>query len=433
MTRRIFIECTKTYLSGHATGIQRVVRNFVTQGLRLAPAAGVEWVPVMLRGGGFVAVDTGKFTLRPPGAARQRLDAAYLRIVRTLAGWIPLAGVRRFLLAHRSEFGLAWILYLPFAALDRARIGAATRAGAPALQMSAGDILFLADSSWSVDWDTVRAQRARGVRVVALMFDMIPVTHPQFFPPQIRSTFEPWFRRALADADALVCISDFTRQQVLAHCRSANQAAPRCEVVHLGYDVVGESTTAVAHLQLHAILEDPEPLFLCVGTLEPRKNHAVVIDAFDRLWAQGSAARLLLVGRNGWLSEDLVARIRQHPRLGRRLFWLDDVGDADLDHAYRRAQAVIAPSLVEGFGLPIVEGLAKGRPVLASDIPVFREIVGRHARFFDPHDPAQLAALVEVELRDPPAGEGEAFRWPSWSDATRTLLDTLRALGPAAP
>lgn len=436
---RIYIECSHTYTYGQNTGVQRVVRNFVAHGMRLAGPLGVEVLPVVFLQGRFLQIQgLEDHRFRPRRPLREILDAAYLTIVRAIARWIPSDRARRFLLAHRSEFGLARLLYWPIAFAERRRlpkpdvaVRAAVAAPASTLPIDSGDVLFLADSSWGLmEWGPIQELRSRGVRVVALLYDIIPLTHPEVVGPHLRSVFEAWLGRVLQNVDGLVCISDSTRQALVAHSRSTRDGAlPACEVVHLGHDLVAQSTDAVANKRLRAILQNPDPLFVCVGTLEPRKNHAVLLDAFERCWQDGSRSRLLLIGKAGALGEALITRIRRHAEHRRRLFWLNDVGDADLDHAYRGARAIILPSLLEGFGLPVVEGLSRGRPVFASDIPVFREIADGFADFFDPHDAAQLAALVRREELAPRATP-RPFPWPSWSEATRDLLTKLRAPRP---
>ncbi|MEM8119924.1 glycosyltransferase, partial [Morganella morganii] len=99
------------------------------------------------------------------------------------------------------------------------------------------------------------------------------------------------------------------------------------------------------------------PVFLMVSTIEPRKNHGYLLDAFERAWAQGSQARLCIAGRIGWKCEALVERVRQHPELNKRLFMFNDLSDKSLEYAYSHAASLVFPSYVEGFGLPLVEAM----------------------------------------------------------------------------
>src|SRR5262249_40144708 len=116
--------------------------------------------------------------------------------------------------------------------------------------------------------------------------------------------------------------------------------------------------------------------YLMVGTVEPRKNHAHVLSAFEQLWSAGADVNLAIVGKYSWNSTEFKERLRRHPCFGNRLFWFEDVRDGELEYCYRHAAALITASYAEGFNLPIVEALRAGCPVLASDIPVHREVGG---------------------------------------------------------
>jgi O-antigen biosynthesis alpha-1,2-rhamnosyltransferase len=140
-----------------------------------------------------------------------------------------------------------------------------------------------------------------------------------------------------------------------------------------------------------------------------------MLDVFDRLWADDIGARLLLFGRLGWRSDELARRMRAHPQFGRRLFWFESGSDSELDYAYRHASALIFASRCEGFGLPLVEAMHYGMPVIASDIPVFREIGGDYPSYFDLDVPGSLEQVLRrprgprAARARPQHGAGVAF------------------------
>jgi O-antigen biosynthesis alpha-1,2-rhamnosyltransferase len=426
---RVYIDCTDTHRNRSNTGVQRVVRNIVS----LAPAIGatmdVECVPVTAEQGRYIRVAA----IHPAARGgrlmtlRRSLDAAFHRIMRSLAETLPSARLRHFLLAQKNEFGLAWILFAPVRAWQRVRSWVSQPA-AP-VEFAPGDILFLCDANWR--WPSIepmRAAKASGARIVVMIYDLIPILRTELCSNTDIALFRPWFERAVAVADQLLCISRATMHAMHAYAAQTGIAigAP-ARAVMLGSDFP-EAAATVRHERLSRLLGETGPLFLCVSTLDARKNQVTLLDAFDLLWSQGHDSRLVLVGRRGWDSDALVRRIRSHPRHGERLFWLDDVGDADLAAAYRRVSAVIMPSRAEGFGLPLVEALAAGAPVLASDLEVFREIVGNRARFFPPEDAVALAALVKSTDFD---GERRALAAspypppPGWSESVRAMLEAI--------
>jgi glycosyltransferase involved in cell wall biosynthesis len=135
-----------------------------------------------------------------------------------------------------------------------------------------------------------------------------------------------------------------------------------------------------------------------VGTLEPRKNQAQLLDAFELLWDRGLESGLVLVGSRGWLSDDLQARLGAHPMSGRRLHWLRQATDHELVRLYRRAAGLAALSEDEGFGLPLREAQWFGCPLIARDIPVFRETVKGDCHWVRDPGAESLAHTLSVAL-----------------------------------
>ena len=151
----------------------------------------------------------------------------------------------------------------------------------------------------------------------------------------------------------------------------------------------------------------------------------MALRAFDGLWREGVDARLLFVGRRGWLDEAVVAEIANHPELGRRLFWFDDVGDDELAFLYEHSRALVVPSFAEGFGLPIVEAAWRGRAVLCSDIPVFREVGGAGAIYFRVNDPRALADCVRDFLAGKIGADPARVSRTTWAQAARRIVEVI--------
>jgi glycosyltransferase involved in cell wall biosynthesis len=135
-----------------------------------------------------------------------------------------------------------------------------------------------------------------------------------------------------------------------------------------------------------------------VGTLEPRKGHEQVLNAFDELWINGEPFNLIIVGKQGWLVDQLVERLTNHCECGRKLFWLTNASDEYLSHLYQRSIALIAASFGEGFGLPIIEASRHHCAVIARNLPVFREAAETHAFFFDCETGEELAKCIKKWL-----------------------------------
>jgi glycosyltransferase involved in cell wall biosynthesis len=141
------------------------------------------------------------------------------------------------------------------------------------------------------------------------------------------------------------------------------------------------------------------PAVLMVGTLEPRKGYGQALAAFEELWKQTNDTPLLVIaGRPGWKTEALQEKIRKHPLAGQNVFWLEDVSDELLTHLYAASIGVLFASEAEGFGLPLIEAALHGKPVLARDIPVFREIPVSSVNYFDDDSPVHMAAAISQWL-----------------------------------
>lgn len=296
-----------------------------------------------------------------------------------------------------------------------------------------GDVLVLLDSSWHDDFFShAERLKSEGVGIVSVIYDIIPLTHPQFCDAPLVKVFDHWFDWVVNIADGFIAISETISNQVrqdVIHRLGPEEANKRWySFFHLGSEINHSSQTGKVQQRLKTFFSVDRSVYLMVGTIEPRKNHGYLLDAFEPLWADGNPCVLCIVGRIGWKCGQLIERIRKHPELGRRLFMFNDLNDTELEFCYRHGKALVFPSFVEGFGLPLVEAMQRGLPVMASDIPVFREVGGEFVAYFDPHDPDSLARLVreyESTGQFPSSRSIDAWQWPGWQEATRQLVGNI--------
>lgn len=470
----LFIECTHTYHSHVQSGIQRVVRNVLRHAGELAGQRGYAVVPVVFEGGQFrhadleIVLDDKLRPLETGGAwqnmraawrawwrmgARRRVAALALPIYRgtrrAVAAILPFAPVRRFLFAHPSNFGLGWCLTLPIRALRSLR----RRAGGPASLLvtptppgdgfgasldAVGDhtanVLLLLDSSWSLPlWPAVARFQTKGGTTHSVIYDLIAITHPANAVRLQHNEYFSWMQAQLAVTRRFVAISRTVAAQLDGFLRDWTQGEqpPRPWAIssfHLGSELDFADPGLLPRPAIRAMFDVPVHVFIVVGSIEPRKNHGFILDAFEQYWQQGGTARLVVIGRHGWQNEAVLARMNRHLLAGTRLFVCRDINDSELDFAYRHASALVIASEAEGFGLPIVEAFQRGLPVLCSDIAVFREIADGKAAFFSLDRPSKLAQAVQefcartgVERR----GERHPKPWLSWRESTGQLLDAV--------
>jgi glycosyltransferase involved in cell wall biosynthesis len=264
--------------------------------------------------------------------------------------------------------------------------------------------------------------RARGVGVATNVFDLLPWSHPEWWPPgAAEASFIPWVRHALTVSDVLLVNSMSTAQDVESFVR--REVVERTDgfevhLLRLGCDFNEAEAAETAHER------DPEH-FLMVGTVEPRKGHRAVLDAIERLWAQGATARLTVVGRAGWMVDDLVERMESLTVSQPRFTWLRNASDRDLDRLYKICTAAVVASEGEGFGLPVVEAATRGCPVIVRDIPVLREIAGERATYFGSTGESLDSVLRTVLEHPSNLGEVELAGLSTWSQVGRQLLGVL--------
>lgn len=448
--KRYLLECTQTSQSELNTGIQRVVRNVVNCSLQ---NKGQPVVPVQFVNGHFFALP-GPLAL-PQGFAkghnlvqRRRWTPTMLAYLRNLyaalrqlaVALLPLPGFVRFVMAPRTVWGLSRLLLLPLQAW-RALRNSPAPLDASALAVGHGDVLVLLDSSWNLPiWYAVRTAKERGAKIICICYDLIPITHPQFFDAPLVALFEAWMKQAMEVADGFVCISRAVAHGLRSQLDSkAPDRVGQVRISHFGLGSQLDGHTATSHKQvaltpeIEHITSQQVPVYLFVSTIEPRKNHAYALDAFERLWADGSDAVFVIVGRIGWLCHDFVARVREHSQFKRRLFMLNQATDTDLAALYKRANGLIFTSITEGFGLPIVEALQHGVPVFASDIPVFREIgEGQGITFVDLENPESAARALAAHVSTGAPRLPKPVDWPGWSESTRQFWAALEDCLPDA-
>lgn len=136
-----------------------------------------------------------------------------------------------------------------------------------------------------------------------------------------------------------------------------------------------------------------------VGTVEPRKGHAQALEAFEQLWREGHQCQLVVVGKPGWNVENLISRLTNHEEQEKRLFWLQGISDEYLTLIYENASCLLAASEGEGFGLPLIEAAKHGIPILARDIPVFREIGQGSTSYFSARCGQELKVAIVIWLK----------------------------------
>lgn len=354
------------------------------------------------------------------------------RVVRNLLHALHAAPPPGWRIAAVADAG-GHYAYSAYGAPAGADTDADTDTGPAPIRVAAGDIflgLDLCPDQVPHNRAVFEDLRRHGVRLYFVVYDLLPLLLPEMFAAGASPWFARWLHTVAGVADGLLCISGAVADELLAWL--AEHPAPHPGTLRVGHFPLGADLQADPAAD--AVLADSEaaalaalagrPAWLMVGTLEPRKMHAQALDAFELLWARGSAACLVIVGKPGWMTAQLEQRLQQHPEQGRRLHWLRHASDAALLRLYQECSALLAASAGEGYGLPLIEAARHRLPILARELPVFREVCGEHASYFS-GGAAQLAAALDDWPRRHALGQipdPGAIAAPDWAHSAAQLL-----------
>ncbi|MGF6641448.1 glycosyltransferase family 4 protein [Paraburkholderia sp. MM6662-R1] len=278
--------------------------------------------------------------------------------------------------------------------------------------------------------------RVKGVRCAFVVYDLLPLLHPHWFTSRATRSFRYWVSTLAVHADALLCISRAVSDEVRSCMKerfdlTAN--GPDTGWFHLGADLptrhASAATDSSHRVNVNSNLGHQSVLM--VGTIEPRKGHAQVLDAFDLLWQNGVESTLIIAGKQGWHVESFIEHLTNHPEAGKRLHWFPNIKDVQLAQLYSELNGLVMASEAEGFGLPLVEAAKYGMPVFVRDLAVFREVAGEHATYFAANTGAELAPQLAEWLDQLGSGSAPAshtmksLTWSASAEQLKALIADL--------
>jgi len=263
------------------------------------------------------------------------------------------------------------------------------------LEPRAGDIYLNVSHSGLESPELLAGLVEQGVAPVVMVHDLIPLTHPEFCVPNAEEKHEGRVRGLLKNAALVLVNSSTTAEELGRYASRRGLRQPPIEVALLGLEE--------AFLSDRADRATRRPYFVTVGTIEARKNLAFLLTAWRRLAEEMGprAPHLVLVGRRGWENEAVIDHLDRASAVRKLVHEITDLTDEQVAALIRGARALLAPSLAEGFDLPVIEALTLGAPVIASDIPVHRELA-RTAQLIDPLDGLGWIEAIQSACEHPP-------------------------------
>ncbi len=303
------------------------------------------------------------------------------------------------------------------------------------IDVNPGDIylgLDLMTSSVSKNQKYFDQLNLMGCRIYFMLYDLLPVTNPEWFPTSEPPFFDAWLR-TVSRYDGLVSISEETKNIYLTWSQknkiNVNDSF-KIIVAPCGAEMSKSSPTRGFPFGSDLILKSlsDAPSFLMVGTVEPRKNHKKVIEAFSLLWDKNHDINLVIVGKKGWIIDETVKLIQSSKYLNKKLFFVENSSDEFLEVLYKASSCLIMASKGEGFGLPLIEAAINKTPIILNDIPILREVAQNFA-FYYKDDSSDKLAKVIIEWLDlfkknrHPKSEGMPFM--SWNETANLIFDFI--------
>ena len=229
------------------------------------------------------------------------------------------------------------------------------------------------------------------------------------------------------NCDAVVCISQTTADLVAEYYKETKLKRKKplnLYYFHMGSNIVhSENREQIARPEIMKFVKQTKT-FLMVGTVEPRKGHEIAIEAFKLLVKENKNVQLLIIGHNGWKNDEF-RKLLEDNKLGESIMWISDASDEELNWAYRNAEALIAASKDEGFGLPLIESAQFGLPIICSDIPIFKEVAGVNATYFKAMDILALKETIVEWLKVDKHPESKKIKLYTWAESAREILDIV--------
>lgn len=414
MIKKIYLDCTHTYYSGLNTGIQRVVKNIVKNSFVVSKELNLEIIPVIYHNFEYKRFDY--FPEQKNSKKKTKIKIFLKKVfnfIRNFFKYVPI--LNRVL--HNPDFILKINSFYE-------KLFVNAKFESEKIIFSKNDILFLIDSTWlNNKFDFYKSlKKDYEIKIFSLVYDLIPINQSQFCSTDLTASLINWFKNSNGVVDKYYGISKFVRDECYEYLKKEFDkeiSKEKFDYFYLGADIKdGDINISKIDIDFKDIF-NPNSTFLTVSTLEPRKNHKYILDVFEKLWEKNVDVKYVIIGKIGWDVDYLVKRIKNHKEYNKRLFMLTNIDDEHLCYAYQNSKALIFASYIEGFGLPIIEGLYNKLQVLASDIKIHKEIGLNFVSYFDL---SKTDSLVELIEKDNFYKDLSNFKWISWEESTKDLI-----------
>lgn len=406
---KIYLDCTHTYNSGLNTGIQRTVRNISSS---IISNNYLNIYLVFYHKGSYYKFD--EFPEVNIDSNRNKFKIVLKRIYKSIRDSFSIIPI-----LNKAMLNPKLILFLnKFYDMAFKKNSVLNN---EKVIIKKGDTLLMIDSAWSdMDFNHLRELKSCDVKIVPVVYDLIPISYPEYCSEDLVSLFNYWIKNILSISDKFFTISKDVKKSLLLHFKEIEEK--RVDYFYLGCDFKNNSYDEKKINNDFKNIFNTKNVFITVSTIEPRKNHNYILDAFEKLWSKNVDVKYVIIGRIGWKVDDFISRVKNHKEYNSRLFLLENIDDEHLLYAYKNSKALIFASFIEGFGLPIIESLHNKLQVLASDIGVHREIGRDFVSYFNLNDINSLIKLIEDDNFNKNIDD---FKWISWEESAKDLVEKV--------
>ena len=268
-----------------------------------------------------------------------------------------------------------------------------------------------------------------GVRLFFIVYDLMPIQY-LYYCNIPKGLFDSWVK-FVCSFDGIIADSKdvaYQYRQWMIDNSIYNKDYIKIGWTHLGaeFDNQLQNSDSQISKRLQFIQKKNSPCFLMVGTIEPRKGHKQVLNAFEELWSKNIDVNLIIVGASGWLMNGFEQRVLNHEELNKHLFFLGRASDEELKTVYECSDCLVYASEAEGFGLPIIEAAYRGIDLIVRDIPVFREICGDNVTYFNGFEAKDIAETVEYWLEHKDIhGRSKNIEAITWKECSDNIWDFI--------
>lgn len=266
------------------------------------------------------------------------------------------------------------------------------------------DIFFDIDAVWNVTLKRsylYEQLHNQNVQIVNMVYDLVPIKFPHYTHPNTLRNFLTYISAVYAYSDLVICDSRSAERDFLAYQTTleVDRYIPTI-VAKLGADFSENSAAAKSDSDVMVDELTDKQYLLFVGTLEPRKNQPLLLESFDKLSTTHPELQLVFVGKAGWLNDKFISKLKSHPLYGKRIHWLQALSDSGLEKLYHHSFLNVYLSNYEGYGLPIAESLARGKPIITSHNSSMYEAGLDFADYVRYGSENELTSLISLYLDD---------------------------------